>query len=82
MIKIVTLASNVMFIHRKPLQIMIYTFLHGRSNERYEKQDYNDVHLASDTITPGSRIQGRHYIWGQYIQSHKELLLERAVILS
>ena len=35
----VTLAIDVMIINRKPLHIRIYTFSHGRSNERYEKQD-------------------------------------------
>ena len=35
----VTLASDVMFINRNPLHIRIYTVSHGRSNERYEKQD-------------------------------------------
>jgi hypothetical protein len=61
----VTLASDVMFINRNPLHIRINTIAHGRSNERYEKQDYNDFHLASDKSTPGTKIQGTHYIWGQ-----------------
>jgi len=57
----VTLA--MMFINRNPLHIRIYMFSHGRSNERYKKQDYNDVHLASDTAHQGQRFKV-HTIFG------------------